>query len=386
MSWPVVTLGSVATLAREGIAPESISSGTLFVGLENITKGGEFEKVATVENGDITSTKFSFSAKHVLYGKLRPYLAKIALPEFEGVCSTDIIPILPGSGLDRRYLAHYLLTPRMVALASDRATGANLPRLSPKVLLEFPIPFPPLEVQRRIAAILDQAEELRSKRRAAIDLLDQLPQAIFLEMFGDPATNQMGWPMARIGDLLDSASYGTSGKAGTAGKWPVLRMGNITSAGHLDLTNLKYMDLTESEVSKYTVRKGDVLFNRTNSADLVGKTALYSYDEPVAFAGYLVRLRVNEKANPEFIAAYMNLGYTKKVLRGMAKSIVGMANINAKEVQSIAIPQPPMELQTMFAKQVESVRRAKEIHQIGLTECDALFNSLQSRFFGGSHD
>ena len=105
MSWSLVPLGSIATLARDGVAPERISSGTLFVGLENIKKGGEFEGIKPVESGEIASTKFSFTPEHVLYGKLRPYLAKIALPNFKGVCSTDIIPILPGPKLDRRYLA-----------------------------------------------------------------------------------------------------------------------------------------------------------------------------------------------------------------------------------------------------------------------------------------
>lgn len=280
-----------------------------------------------------------------------------------------------------RYLWHWMTAIRPEL--ERKARGATFKQVNRADIGELRLALPPLDEQRRIAAILDQAEELRAKRRAAITLLDQLPQAIFLEMFGDPVTNPKGWPVVRIGDLLESANYGTSGKAGPVGAWPVLRMGNLTAEGHFDFADLKYIELAPHEIPKYTVRKGDILFNRTNSADLVGKTALYTAEDPAAYAGYLVRLRVNERANSEFMAAFMNLGYTKRVLRGMAKSIVGMANINAKEVQTIAIPQPPIELQTRFAERVHVIRNAKTAHQSALVELDILFASLQHSVFGG---
>lgn len=278
-----------------------------------------------------------------------------------------------------RYLWHWMEAVRPEL--ERKAKGATFKQVNRADIGELVVALPKPEEQQRIAAILDQAEELRAKRRTAIALLDQLPQAIFLEMFRDPAANPMGWPVVQIGDLLESANYGSSGKAGLVGAWPILRMGNLTVEGHLDLEDLKYIDLAPNEIPKYTVRNGDLLFNRTNSADLVGKTALYTCDEPAAFAGYLVRLRVNERANPEFVAAFMNLGYTKRVLRSMAKSIVGMANINAKEVQAIAIPLPPFELQSQFAERVQVIRDAKAAHQSALAELDTLFVSLQAEAF-----
>lgn len=101
----------------------------------------------------------------MLYGKLRPYLSKIARPNFAGVCSTDILPIRPGPSLDRDFLHHYLRLPNMVELANSRAAGANLPRLSPGVLAGFAVPLPPLREQRRIAEVLDRADSLRAQRR-----------------------------------------------------------------------------------------------------------------------------------------------------------------------------------------------------------------------------
>ena len=345
----------------------------------------ETREYASVRKGFTT-----FMSGDVLLAKITPCfengkIGQAMLKHEVAFGSTEfhVIRPIPGKS-DARFLHHFMRSHKVRIDGTRKMTGSAGQRRVPKSFLEsLQVPNLPLDEQRRIAGILDRAEELRAQRRAAIALLDQLPQAIFLEMFGDPATNPMDWPIVSVGDLLASANYGTSGKAGLSGEWPILRMGNITNDGQLDLQNLKYIDFKTIEVPKYTVKKGDLLFNRTNSAELVGKTALFSNEKPMAFAGYLVRLRVNEKADPQYLAVFMNLGYTKKVLRGMAKSIVGMANINAKEVQTIKLPRPPIELQTQFAARVDAIHRAKAAHQSALTELDALFASLQSRAFSG---
>jgi len=209
-----VALSDVAVIEREIVDSAAIETGTLYVGLENIESGGRFVGVRPVDAGELASSKFAFTPQHLLYGKLRPYLAKIARPDFKGICSTDILPVLPGPDLDRSYLAWLLLTPEMVALANSRATGANLPRLSPTSLAELRIPLPPLPEQRRIAEILDKADALRAKRRAALAQLDTLTQSIFLDMFGDPATNPKGWPQVPIGDHASKIGSGATPRGG----------------------------------------------------------------------------------------------------------------------------------------------------------------------------
>ncbi|MGH7664611.1 MAG: restriction endonuclease subunit S [Gemmatimonadaceae bacterium] len=378
-----VALQDVATIERDIVEPAQIRTGTLYVGLENIESGGRIVNVRRVDAGELASNKFAFTTRHVLFGKLRPYLAKIARPDFVGICSTDILPVLPGTGLDRGYLSWLLLAPEMVSLAASRATGANLPRLSPSALAEMKIPLPPLPEQRRIAEILDKADALRAKRRAALAQLDTLTQSIFLDMFGDPATNPKGWPVRTIGDLLESVSYGTSEKAEVSGEFPVLRMNNITRTGEMDFTDLKYMDLPEVRRERYLVRAGDVLFNRTNSADLVGKTAIFRDPRPMAYAGYLIRLRVNGANDPEYLAAFLNTGFSKRVLRGMCRSIIGMANINATELQAIRIPQPVFQAQREFSRRVNAVRKLRAIQRASLIEEDGLFAALQHRAFRG---
>ncbi|HKZ02901.1 MAG TPA: restriction endonuclease subunit S, partial [Pyrinomonadaceae bacterium] len=258
---------------------------------------------------------------------------------------------------------------------------ATMTTIDQQSLASIPIHLPPLAEQRRIAEVLDRAEALRAKRRAALAQLDSLIQSLFLDLFGDLATNSKGWPIRRIGDLLASASYGTSKKSGATGEFPVLRMNNITRNGEMDFTDLKFMDLAASHRDRYLVRKGDVLFNRTNSADLVGKTGIFREQESMAYAGYLIRLRVTKDNDPEFLSAFLNSCYAKQMLRGMCKSIIGMANINATEIQAMRIPQPPLALQREFANRVHAVEKLKTAQRASLAELDALFATLQHRAF-----
>ena len=311
-------------------------------------------------------------------------MAKIALPDFAGICSTDILPVKVGPDLDKRYLAYFLRQPSMVDFATSRSTGANLPRLSPKALADFQIPLPPLPEQRRIAAILDQTDALRRLRRQSLTRLSDLGQAIFYEMFGDPVSNPKGWSLGTIRDLLAEAKYGTAQKASSAGPGlPILRMGNLTYDGRIDMSDLKFVELSTKDFPKYTTIAGDLLFNRTNSKELVGKTAVVETTEPLAIAGYLIRARTNEQANPHYISAYLNSAAGKAVLRNMCKNIVGMANINAQEMQDIVIALPPIGLQSQFADRLAVISMKRAVYEGAIRRADSLFASLQHRAFRG---
>jgi type I restriction enzyme S subunit len=286
---------------------------------------------------------------------------------------------IPGPEIESRYLYYFLRTVDFYRIAS----ATTVPALRKSELERIGVPLFALPEQRRIAEVLDRAEALRAKRRAALAQLDTLTQSIFLDLFGDPGTNPKEWPVGQIGDLLESASYGTSEKSGSAGQFPVLRMNNITRTGEMDLADLKFMDLPAAQHERYLVRVGDVLFNRTNSAELVGKTAIVLDPNPMAFAGYLVRLRVDDRNDPEYLAAFLNTAYAKKMLRGMCRSIIGMANINATEIQKMRIPKPPLDRQRVFARCLGAVRVLRASHRASLAKLDALFASLQHRAFRG---
>ncbi len=253
-----------------------------------------------------------------------------------------------------------------------------------KFLRETTVVVPPIEQQRKIVLILEKAEKAIQKRKEAEELVDKYLQSVFIEMFGDPATNPMGWLIGNIGQLTKKTQYGTSKKASeTVQRFKVLRMNNITSKGNWDFSSLKYIDLNESEQAKYIVYKGEMLFNRTNSRELVGKTAVYRLNEPMAFAGYLVKLIPNNKANSEYIAAFLNSKYGKKLLFSMAKNIVGMANINAEELKSINIMIPPIDIQNKFAEIVQKVETLKQKQKESTEELETLFKSLMQKAFRG---
>jgi type I restriction enzyme S subunit len=279
------------------------------------------------------------------------------------------------------FLFHWLRAKR--AYLDNLGNGATFKEVSKATVSRIEIELPTVAEQKKIATILDAGEALQAKRKQALAKLDTLTKSLFIDLFGDPSTNPKDWPIRNIGELLESATYGTSEKSEMIGEFPVLRMNNITRTGEMDFTDLKFMNLDASLYDRYLVRAGDILFNRTNSAELVGKTGIFREAKPMAYAGYLIRLRVTQDNDPEFLAAFLNSGYSKKVLRHMCKSIIGMANINATEIQAMKIPQPPLSLQQEFARQVTVLQKLKAVQHLSLSKLNTLFASLQSRAFKG---
>lgn len=283
------------------------------------------------------------------------------------------------------YLRQFLVSDQFHTqfMATVSGVGGSLLRARPAQVAKIKIPMPRIPEQRRIAAILDKADALRAMRRQAIAKLDQLLQSVFLDMFGDPVMNPKGWPVGAIGDLLESVKYGSAEKASLEGDVSILRMNNLTYAGEMDLTHLKYISAKKAE-EKFLVRQGDNLFNRTNSKELVGKTAVHVGPTPMAYAGYLVRGRALPGHAPEYISGFMNSACGKTLLRAMCKSIVGMANINAREFSAITIPIPPPKLQATYQRRVSEIRRHRGAMEKQLAVVDSLFSSLQQRAFTGT--
>ena len=253
-----------------------------------------------------------------------------------------------------------------------------------KFLKEIKIVIPPLPTQKKIVAILEKAEKLKGWRREADELTDELLKSTFLEMFGDPVKNQNGFKLGTIADLVIKTQYGTSKKANEVGKgMPIVRMNNITYEGKWDFSSLKYIEFDENDKEKYLVNNGELLFNRTNSKELVGKSAVYKEKEPMAFAGYLVKIITDSPATSDFIAGHLNSEFGKLYLLKMAKSIVGMANINAQEVQKIPILIPPMELREKYAIIVEQIELLRGFQKQSNMEINDLSNYLMQKAFKG---
>lgn len=355
------------------VTPKDMKSWEIWDAQDKITGAAIRESATTlIPAGSILVVNRSGILKHTV---------PVAINRVPVAINQDLKAITCHPNIAPEYLARMIKAAEPIILSWVRATTAD--NFSIDNLKRLTIPLPSIDEQRRIAAILDAAYALRQKRRQGLALIDQLVQSHFIELFGDPTTNPKKWALTTIGELLESASYGTSAKAGTDGSMPVLRMNNLTYDGKIDIKDLKFLDLEGDEVDRYTVRSGDILFNRTNSPDLVGKTAVYRGEGPMAYAGYLVRLRTNRDALPDYISGFLNSRYGKAVLRGMCKSIIGMANINATEVQTIKIPKPPIEMQLEFAKRLKAIEKTRRAYEESESKLAALFGSLQQRAFSG---
>lgn len=315
MKYPLALLGEIVDIPRDAVSPENIQSGTTYVGLENITGDGAFSSVRTVESGDLASTKFLFTHRHILYGKLRPYLRKIARPNFGGICSTDILPILPGPRIDRDFLCHFLRLDTSVSFAESQSVGVNLPRISPHILATLPVPMPPMAEQRRIAAILDKADDLRQKRRTALQKLDSLTQSIFFDTFGEPAINPKKWPRALLGELLESGPQNGLYKPAEAyGEGiRILRIDAFYDGEVTDQSSLKRLRLTPEEISLYRLNEHDIVVNRVNSMEFLGKSALITnLGEDTVFESNMMRFRVGPEAmDPQYLIAFLQTSYIK---------------------------------------------------------------------------
>ena len=151
-------------------------------------------------------------------------------------------------------------------------------------------------------------------------------------------------------------------------------MNNITYEGALDLTDVKMIDIPDDELPKCTVRRGDVLFNRTNSKELVGKTCVYDRDEMMVLAGFVIRVRLKEDFMlPEFLSTFLNTDFSKHMLLNLCKTAIGQANINAQELQNIGIYLPPVDIQRSFVSFKQQLDKSKVVVQNGREHLKKLF-------------
>jgi len=235
-------------------------------------------------------------------------------------------------------------------------------------------------------AALDHADprELLDELAAVeSEIVDEV--AALRATLGDAFNNPGGWPITTIGDVILSLDYGSSAKASSEPNGlPMIRMGNVTYDGKLDLSDLKYVDLSEQDAERFGLLEGDILFNRTNSKELVGKTGIWDGRIPAIVASYFIRVRVNpERVRPRFLWAFMNSPHMKRVLFNTARGAVGQANINSKELKAFPIPLPPMDIQLRFEEQCVALEDLMAQQATARDKTKAMFDGLLAQSFPG---
>jgi type I restriction enzyme, S subunit len=342
---------------------------------------------------DIGSTKQVVQPNDVLLSKIVPHIRRA------WVVGADRGRRLIGSGewivfRSKRvwpdYLRHVLVGDpfHQQFMQTVSGVGGSLLRARPAFVAGISIPLPPLEEQRRIAAILDQAETLRTQRRAALAQLDSLTQALFLDMFGDPVANDRGWPESpTLGEVADIASGVTKGRnldGKVTRELPYLAVANVQDKS-LRLDGVKTIEATEDEIRRYLLRKNDLLLTEGGDPDKLGRGTLWNDELPECIhQNHIFRVRLTkELLTPLFLNWIVGSARGKKYFLRSAKQTTGIASINMTQLKGFPLLVPPLALQQTFATRIQAIESLKTTHRTALTELDALFASLQQRAFAG---
>ncbi len=204
---------------------------------------------------------------------------------------------------------------------------------------------------------------------------------------GDNDKDQLpeSWIITALGNLCEGFQYGTSAKSQKSGKVPVLRMGNIQN-GRIDWTDLVYTS-NEDEIDKFNLKQGDVLFNRTNSPELVGKAGIYRGEVPAIFAGYLIRIKNYPVLNSEYLNYYLNSAYAREFCQQVKTDGVSQSNINAQKLGKFPLPLPLLPEQHEIVRRVEALfKKADEIearYKKAKAFVDKLTQSILAKAFRG---
>ena len=323
----------------------------------------------------------------VLVSTVRPNLngvARVGVGHHGATASTGFCVLRPAAGkLDGGYAFQWVKSPAFVNDMVSMATGASYPAVSDRIVLESKIPLPPLPEQRRIAAILDQADALRAKRREALAQLDSLTQSIFVEMFGDPVKNPMGWECRTLDQLTTKVTDGEplNPKLSESGM-PIVMAVNVLE-DRIALEKAKRVDysLGQQFRKKCGPEVGDLFI--VGRGATIGRLCRINQSDVFCLMGSVILLKPDRDVLDErFLSGMLALPSMHAMLYKTSGSSAQQA-IYLKDVKKLICPLPPLPLQQTFATRIQAVESLKATHRAALTESNALFASLQHRAFAG---
>ena len=373
-----------------------------FATMENMPQGGGYTPDYEFRPSHAIGTGTYFERGDVLVAKITPSFENgkqalvTELPAPFGFATTEVIPLRPRhNGQDRRFLFFYLLHPDVRHHVAERMEGSTgRQRVPTEVLLDLPYPDLLLKDQTTVADTLEYVLQQVSVEERSIATAQALKRAAMHTLFTRGLRGEAqketeigpvpeSWGVAAIDDVAVTTQYGLSVRGRTSGTYPILRM-NCQEDGKVHYRNLQFVDLDSKSYDTFRLRPGDLLFNRTNSIDLVGRMAIIEDDRPAVFASYLVRLVVDvDRCIPEFLNYFMNWPRTQGEIKKLASRAVGQANINASKLRTVLFPLPSIDQQQNIVAVLDAVDRKIDLHRQKRAMLEELFRALLHKLMTG---
>ena len=389
--WSEKKLGDIAETTSGGTPDRKNQA--FFGGSIPWVKSGELEDTSINDTEEkITPEGLKHSAAKLfpsgtllmaMYGAT---VGKTALLKIEAATNQAVCAIFPRAGEAGTDFLRYALVYQRPEILKLRYGGAQ-PNISQQVVRNLVVPLPPLPEQRKIAAVLGLVQRAIEEQERLITLTTELKKALLHKLFteglrGEPQKQtEIGpvpesWDLKPLGDYLTEAQYGISVKGGETGRYAVLRMTNQRE-GRISSDNLQYVELMADQFQRFRVERRDILFNRTNSLDLVGRTAIFDIEGNFVFASYLIRLRPDAKRlRPFFLNHYFNWGETQVRLKSIATRAVSQSNISATRLRGFSVPVPKPDEQDEIVGQIDCLDQKLSVHARRHAAHAALFRTV----------
>jgi type I restriction enzyme S subunit len=387
-AWQTKTLGEVCVFDKT----QGIHRGLPYVGLEHI-ESHTARFIGSTDPQPVKSATFRFSDRHVLYGRLRPYLNKALAPDFEGHCSTEIFPLKPNAELSREYLLFWLLADETRDRINATCTGARMPRAQMNDVLGFHIPIPPLAEQQRIVGLLDEAFEGLATAKANAERNLHNARALFDSKLQEVFTHRgPGWMEKPFGELIDSNVIGltkSSREQGGDKPWPYVKMNNISRDNRFDFSSFTCVDASAEDVRKFSLKDGDFLFNTRNSYELVGKSCIYESDlrGAVLYNNNIMRVRFQSGIDARFVLLAFSSKGVADELTALKSGTTNVSAIYFKDLKSLTVPVAPVAEQKKIASTLGSLsaetQRLVRVYERKRAALEALKKSLLHQAFTG---
>lgn len=391
MSWPLVEIGK---LVEKVSSWNPVKSGEIeqfnYIDLSSVDKD---KKIVSLENvpslipGEAPSrARLLVKSDDVLVATVRPNLNGVAkVPKkLEGATASTGYCVLRAKkdDLDSGYLYYWVQTLSFVSDMMSKATGANYPAVSDKIIKQSKIPLPPLEEQKRIAAILDKADSVRRKRQQAIDLADDFLRSVFLDMFGDPKVNPKNWVRCKFSDLINLATYGLTVRPEYISEGiPLISAREIrTGSVVLDTAPKISQEDFDKLSDKAKPKVDDILFSKTGS---IGHCAIVTNNKEFAVTQNAARIVPNtEKVDPVFLLSLMRTKYFYDLSNREAKGNA-VKDLQLGVMKEFEVYCPPLEKQIEFVRIRKNILEMAEKQQNCSQGSDNNFFALSQKAFAG---